>query len=96
MKEYIINALDANRFVGEAFWNGFKLLLIYSPIYIACIVLLIMRYKKEKAKNKYINLGDMFNGKYFIILLIATIYTTFLLFDLLAVGNSIIIYELNK
>lgn len=96
MKEYIINALDANRFVGEAFWNGFQLLLIYSPIYILCIVLLIMRYKKGKAKNENMDLGDMFNGKYFIILLIAIVYTAFLLFDLLAVGNSIIIYELNK
>lgn len=96
MKEYIINALNANRFVGEAFWNGFQLLLIYSPIYIACIVLLIIRYKKEKAKNENMDLADMFNWKYFIILLIAIIYTAFLIFDLLAVGNSIIIYELNK
>lgn len=96
MKEYIINALNANRFIGEAFWHGFQLLLIYSPIYIAFIVLLIMRYKKEKAKRENVYIFDVLNLKYGIMFVIAIVYTLFLISYLLIVGNSIIIYELNK
>lgn len=100
MKEYIFNALNENGWVAEYMWNGYITFGIWSPLYIAAVIMLIIKYRKLKKRiDKYHDFFDILilepkKWIYYIAIIFVMVYSFLLIADLLILGNSIFLYEI--
>ena len=99
MKEYIFNALDENGWVAERIWDGYITFGIWSPLFIAAVIMLIIKYRKSKDYVNRFNVCYILTSGarswiYYISIIFILVYSIFLIVNLLILGNSIILYEI--
>lgn len=100
MKEYIFNALNENGWVAQRIWDGYITTAVWLPLYIAAVIMLIIKYRKSKKRiGKYHDFFDILIMEpkkwiYGIAIIFVAIYSFLLIAELLILGNSIILYEI--